>query len=67
MVSQLPFSAHGFGGLYLAVSLVLNAGMIGLAVQLRRRADRRAALRLYLYSLVYLAALFAAMVADVHL
>jgi protoheme IX farnesyltransferase len=67
MVSQLPFSAHGFGGLYLAVSLVLNAGMIGLAVQLRRRADRRAALRLYLYSLVYLAVLFAAMVADVHL
>ncbi len=67
MVSQLPFSAHGFGGLYLAVSLVLNAVMIGLAVQLRRRADRRAALRLYLYSLVYLAVLFAAMVADVHL
>ena len=67
MVSQLPFSAHGFGGLYLVVSLVLNAGMIGLAVQLRRRADRRAALRLYLYSLIYLAALFGVMVADVHL
>lgn len=67
MVSQLPFSAHGFGVLYLVVSLVLNAGMIGLAIQLRRRADRRAALRLYLYSLVYLALLFAAMVADVHL
>ena len=67
MVSQLPFSAHGFGGLYLAVSLVLNAGMIGLAIQLRRRADRRSALRLYLYSLIYLAALFGAMVADVHL
>ena len=67
MVSQLPFSAHGFGVLYLAVSLVLNAGLIGLAIQLRRRADRRAALRLYLYSLVYLAVLFAAMVADVHL
>lgn len=67
MVSQLPFSAHGFGVLYLAVSLVLNAGLVGLAIQLRRRADRRAALRLYLYSLVYLAVLFAAMVADVHL
>ena len=66
-VSQLPFSAHGFGLLYLVVSLVLNGVLIGLAVQLRRRKDRASALRLYLYSLVYLAALFAAMVADVQL
>jgi protoheme IX farnesyltransferase len=34
---------------------------------LYRRADRRSALRLYLFSLAYLAALFAAMVADVRL
>ena len=32
-----------------------------------RRADRRSALRLYLYSLAYLALLFCAMVADAHL
>jgi protoheme IX farnesyltransferase len=38
-----------------------------LAVVLYRRADRRSALRLYLYSLAYLAVLFAAMVADVKL
>jgi len=38
-----------------------------LSLQLRRRADRPSALRVYLYSLGYLAALFAAMVADVHL
>ena len=38
-----------------------------LAVRLQRRADRRAALRTYLYSLGYLAALFCAMVADVRL
>jgi heme O synthase-like polyprenyltransferase len=32
-----------------------------------RQPERRTALRLYLFSLVYLAALFAAMVADVRL
>ena len=36
-------------------------------VTLYRRADRRSALRLYLYSLAYLALLFAAMVADAKL
>ena len=40
---------------------------IGGAVLLYRRADRRTALRLYLFSLVYLALLFGAMVADVKL
>jgi len=34
---------------------------------LQRRADRPSALRLYLYSLAYLALLFCAMVADAHL
>ena len=35
-----------------------------LALRLSRRADKRSALRLYLYSLAYLALLFAAMVVD---
>ena len=34
---------------------------------LYRRADRRSALRLYLFSLLYLALLFASMVADAKL
>jgi protoheme IX farnesyltransferase len=34
---------------------------------LQRDAERRAALRLYLFSLLYLALLFCAMVADVRL
>ena len=37
------------------------------AYRLLRRADRRTALRLYLFSLAYLALLFGAMVADVRL
>ena len=57
----------GFGAIYLVASLVLGAAFIGGALVLYRRADRRSALRLYLFSLAYLAALFAAMVADVRL
>ena len=37
------------------------------AYRLLRRVDRRTALRLYLFSLAYLALLFGAMVADVRL
>ena len=66
-VTQLPFCAGGFDGIYLGASIVLGAVFIGGAVRLYRRADRRSALWLYLYSLAYLALLFAAMVADVRL
>ncbi|MDQ3933847.1 MAG: heme o synthase [Actinomycetota bacterium] len=66
-VSQLPFCAGLFGTVYLGASVVLGACFIGGAVLLRRRADRRSALRLYLFSLAYLALLFGAMVADARL
>ncbi|MCW3024575.1 MAG: protoheme farnesyltransferase [Solirubrobacterales bacterium] len=66
-VTQLPFCAGGFGAIYLVASLLLGLGFITAAVLLYRRRDRRSALRMYLLSLVYLALLFCAMVADVHL
>jgi protoheme IX farnesyltransferase len=66
-VTQLPFCAGGFGTVYLVCSVLLGALFIAGAVVLARRADRRSALRLYLYSLAYLAALFAAMVVDAKL
>ncbi|HEY1569095.1 MAG TPA: heme o synthase [Solirubrobacteraceae bacterium] len=66
-VSQLPFCVGVFGGAYLAASMVLGLAFVGGAVLLYRRADRRTALRLYLFSMVYLALLFAAMVIDVKL
>jgi protoheme IX farnesyltransferase len=66
-VSQLPFCAGGFGGIYLVASMLLGLAFVGGAVLLYRRADRRTALRLYLFSLAYLALLFGAMVADVKL
>ncbi len=66
-VSQLPFCVGVFGGVYLGASMALGLAFIGGAAWLYRRADRRAALRLYLFSMLYLALLFAAMVLDVKL
>ncbi len=66
-VTQLPFCAGGFGGIYLVASMVLGLAFIAGAVRLVRRADRRTALRLYLFSLLYLALLFGAMVLDAKL
>ena len=65
-VTMLPFAGRLFDGLYAVVALVLGVAFTWLALALQRRADRRAALRLYLFSLAYLAVLFAAMVVDVH-
>jgi protoheme IX farnesyltransferase len=66
-VTQLPFCAGGLGTIYLVASFVLGVLFVGGAWLLSRRADRRSALRLYLFSLAYLALLFGAMVADVKL
>jgi protoheme IX farnesyltransferase len=66
-VTQLPFCAGGFGAVYLVASMALGALFIAGSVTLYRRADRRSALRLYLFSLLYLALLFGAMVLDARL
>jgi heme o synthase len=66
-VTQLPFCAGGFGAIYLVASLALGIVFIAGALVLYTRGDRRSALRVYLYSLAYLALLFCAMVADAHL
>lgn len=66
-ITQLPFCAGAFGVVYLAASVPLGLGFVALAALLLRRQDRRSALRLYLYSLAYLALLFGAMVLDVKL
>jgi len=63
-VTQLPFCAGGFGIEYLAASMTLGAGFIYCSVRLLRQADRRWALRTYLFSLAYLALLFLAMPLD---
>ena len=64
-VTLLPFAGMLFGGVYLVAAVALGGAFLWLALRLRRRADRRSALRLYLFSLAYLALLFGAMVLDV--
>ena len=59
--------ALGFGPLYLVAAVILGTAFVGLAERLRRRADLPSALRVYLFSLTYLAVLFAAAVADARL
>jgi protoheme IX farnesyltransferase len=63
-VSQLPFCAGRLGAFYLAASMALGLAFVGGALRLVVRADRRSALALYLFSLLYLALLFGAMVID---
>ncbi len=60
----LPVATGFLGGIYLAAAVVLGGAFIALAVRLLRKPSRRAALRLYLSSLAYLALLFCALAAD---
>ena len=53
-----------FGTVYLVAALLLGSAFLGLSLRLRARPGRRAALRLYLFSLAYLALLFVAMAVD---
>jgi heme o synthase len=64
-VTAAPFATGTFGWAYLAAALVLGAVFVALAVALQRTLTRRRASRLFHYSLLYLAALFVAMAADV--
>ncbi|HET6948714.1 MAG TPA: heme o synthase [bacterium] len=57
-----PLGAMGW--LYGASALVLGGLFIALALRLRRERTARSAIRLFGYSMAYLALLFAAMVAD---
>ncbi len=72
-VTFLPFAGRLFDGIYAIAAGVLGAIFLAGAIRLQRNpladggSDRKLALRLYLYSLLYLALLFVAMVADAKL
>jgi heme o synthase len=66
-VTQLPFCSGHFGVIYLVGSIGLGVAFLAGAWLLYRRADRASALRLYLFSMLYLALLFGTMVLDVKL
>ncbi len=60
----LPVLTGFLDAAYLAGAAVLGAAFTALALELRRRPSRRAALRLYLASLAYLALLFGVIAVD---
>jgi heme o synthase len=64
VLTLLPVVFGFFGAIYAAAAVVLGGAFLTLSVRLQRAADRRSALRTYLYSLAYLALLFSAMVVD---
>src|SRR3954468_11094154 len=67
MLTMLPSCGQLFGTIYLVAVCVLGGAFFWLALRLYRSRERRAALRLYLFSLAYLALLFGAMVVDTRL
>src|SRR5215204_6371880 len=67
VLTLLPVIFGFLGVLYAAFALALGGAFLVHAVRLQRSAERRAALKTYLFSLLYLALLFVAMVADTRL
>jgi protoheme IX farnesyltransferase len=63
-ITLLPVAGGLLGVPYLIAALALGAAFVALAATLRARPSRRAALRLYLASLAYLALLFVFMALD---
>ncbi len=64
VLTLLPVVFGFFGAIYATGAALLGGAFLALSIRLQRRADRRSALRTYLYSLAYLALLFGAMVVD---
>jgi protoheme IX farnesyltransferase len=65
IASLLLFSVHAMGYLYLVAAAALGTGFIYQAVRLMRsEGGRRQAHRTFMYSNIYLAALFTAMILD---
>jgi protoheme IX farnesyltransferase len=66
-LTLMPVVFGYFGAIYGVVALALGAVFVWLSLRLWREAERRSALRTYLFSLAYLALLFCAMVLDARL
>src|SRR5215203_4461061 len=66
-LTLMPVVFGYFGLIYGAAAVLLGGVFISLSLRLWREAERRSALRTYLFSLAYLALLFCAMVLDARL
>ena len=67
VLTLLPVVFGLFGAIYAIAAVGLGGVFLFHSVRLQRLAERRAALRTYLFSLLYLALLFCAMVLDAQL
>ena len=63
-VSLLPFAIRMSGWMYLIAAMILGGVFIGYAVALQRRYSDRLSRQTFRYSIVYLAALFSALLLD---
>ena len=63
-VTLAPVALGTFGVLYGVAAAALGAAFLWLAIELRRSLERRAAVQLFHFSLLYLALLFVAMALD---
>ena len=63
-VTLLPFAIRMSGYVYLAAALALGGVFLGYAVQLYRDYSDELARATFRYSIVYLAALFSALLVD---
>jgi len=63
-VTLMPYALRMSGPLYLVAALVLGGVFVGYAVRLRRAYSDRLARATFRYSIVYLAALFSALLID---
>jgi protoheme IX farnesyltransferase len=64
LISLMPLALGELGLLYLVASLFLNSLLIFKSLVLYRQPERRTAVSLYKYSMLYLALLFVAMAVD---
>ena len=64
IVSLLPFLTGMSGLIYLLVALVMGVVFLVYAIRLKRATNNRLAMRTFAFSLVYLAAIFSALLID---
>jgi uncharacterized membrane protein len=67
VVTLLPYLTQMSGLIYLTAALVLNAGFLYYAIRLMKPPSERFAMEVFNYSIVYLMALFAFLLADHYL
>jgi heme o synthase len=67
VISLLPYLTHMSGLIYLGTAIVGDIEFMRLALKLKREADHKSAMRTFAYSIIYLTAIFAALMLDHYL